>query len=240
MPKILSPITLSIGGGNCEHGGLFFTLFHSLRAKLSFSKDNRNDYGLTPFQLVDMAVLREDGTECDYNEYGRLVVNSPCTMKGYKDNEEANENFYLKDAYDRTWGDCCVWAYIGKNGNVHMKGRKGNEIILRNGKKIPNFLIAETILEDIDNILSCEVVNVEDKGNVKAVAHIQLYPSCSAVLDHVFKSAKQRCVNRFPEEVIHKLYFKNREKEFSLTKSGKRNVRALELENIDDSCIKIL
>lgn len=37
-------------------------------------------------------------------------------------------------------------------------------------------------------------------------------------------------MNRFPEEVIHKLYFKNREKEFSLTKSGKRNVRALELE----------
>lgn len=242
LPPILSPITLSIGGGNCEHGGLFFTLFHGLREKFSLSNESRRDYGLTPFQLVDMAVLREDGSECNYNEYGRLVANSPCTMKEYRDNEEENLKFYLKDAYGRIWADCCVWACIGRNGNVHMKSRKGAEIILSNNRIIPLFLIEDTILEDRKNILSCEVVNTELNGTKVVAAHIQLYPEHAMCDWHeVLKGIQQRCIERFPEELLDKLYFKKRDEEmYPLTKSGKRNVRILELEGIDRKCIKCI
>ena len=45
VPFPLSPVTLSLGGGDCEHGGIYFTLFHALREKVSLSKET---VGLTP------------------------------------------------------------------------------------------------------------------------------------------------------------------------------------------------
>ena len=107
LPIITAP--LSMGGGDCEHGGLFFKLYKALYDKISLSKEG---HGLTPFQLTELAVLREDGTECKYGEYGRLVSTSPCTMKRYKDNPKATEEFFITDIYGRTWGDNNVRGYI--------------------------------------------------------------------------------------------------------------------------------
>lgn len=240
LPKPLSPITLSVGGGNCEHGGLFFTLFKSLREKISIKPSVRKNYGLTPFQLADIAVLHDDGTECDYEEVGTLVANSPCTMKEYKDNKEATKNFYKADVYGRTWGNCNVYAYIGKNGNVIMKGRKDSEIELSTGKKIPNFLIADTILEN-DGILSCEVVTVKNEYDQDiAVAHVQLHP----LYEHsnskdVINEVNEICYEKFSEELADRIVFNihSEKKPFPLTKSGKRSIKDLENEKLDD-CIK--
>ena len=95
VPFPLSPVTLSIGGGDCEHGGLFFTLFKRLREKVSLTKE---EYGLKPFALANLKVLRDDLTECDYNELGLLVGDSLCTMREYKNNKEATNNFFMEDA----------------------------------------------------------------------------------------------------------------------------------------------
>lgn len=83
LPFFLRPASISVVGGNCEHGGSFFTLLKGTREKLS-----RNDYGLQPFQLTELEILRDDGTECDYGETGILAANSPCTMKEYWINME--------------------------------------------------------------------------------------------------------------------------------------------------------
>lgn len=240
LPKPLSPITLSVGGGNCEHGGLFFTLFKSLREKISLKKSSRRDFGLTPFQLADIAVLREDGTECDYEEYGNLVANSNLTMKGYEANEEATKNFYTTDHYDRTWGNCNVWSYIGKNGNVVMKGRKDSQIQLSSGKEIPNFLIAGPILEDKKNILSCEVVTVKDENeNDIAVAHIKLQSDAEKTARDVLIDVEQRCQKSFSKELDERVVYRllSDDEEYELTKSGKRSLPALEQRGLED-CVK--
>ncbi len=240
LPKPLSPITLSVGGGNCEHGGLFFTLFKSAREKLSLSRSLRKDFGLTPFQLADIAVLREDGTECDYEEYGNLVANSNLTMKEYEANEEATKNFYTVDSYDRNWGNCNVWSYIGKNGNVVMKGRIDSKIELSSGKEIPNFLIAEPILKDEKNILSCEVVTVKDENdNDVAVANIKLQPDAKKSGHDVLIDAEQRCQKSFSKELDSRIVYRlfSNDEEYDLTKSGKRSLPALELRGLED-CVK--
>ena len=236
LPKILAP-TLSVAGGNCEHGGLFFTLFKSLREKIALTKQTREDYGMTPFQLVDMAVLKEDGTECDFEEYGRLVADSNCTMLEYFQNPEATKGFWCSDAYGRKWGDCNVWAAILKNGNIVMKGRYDSAIPLITGQTIPYFMISEKILEQPD-IMSCELVKPDNEDAL--VAHIELIPGTTKDIDLVLAEAEIICQSSIAPEVEEKVLYRVRphKKTYPLTKSGKRSVRMLEQEGIDEYCVK--
>lgn len=230
---------LSMGGGDCEHGGLFFRLYKSLYDKISISKDPR---GLTPFQLASPVVLREDGTECDYGEIGRLATNSRCTMKEYKNNPEATKNFFITDAYGRKWADNKVWGYIDNFGDVHIKGRMGNELELSNGAKVPPFMIADAILKDTKNILSCEVVMIRDKDDsLIPVAHIELQPDKKKSVDTIISGIVNRIDDNCSSLVTDSLFLRlrNNEEAYPLTGCGKRSVLALEKEGITDKCIKL-
>ncbi len=237
LPVITS--VLSMGGGDCEHGGLFFKLYKALYDKISLTKEGR---GLTPFQLTELAVLREDGTECKYGEYGRLVSNSPCTMKRYKDNPKATEEFFITDAYGRTWGDNNVWAYIDTYGDVHIKGRIGNEIELLTGEKVPLFTVADAILKDTKNVLSCEVVAVKNKNDLDIpVAHIELQPESKKSIDKVLGSIADRVYNECHPGVSDLLLLRVRDynEGYPLTGCGKRNNLELEKEGITEKCIPL-
>lgn len=237
--KPLKFAPLSIGGGDCEHGGLFFTIFKSLMEKLQLGKQQK---GMVPFQLADIAILNEKGEECSFNEYGRLVANSPCTMSRYKNNEEATKNFFIKDAYGRTWADCKVYSCIDNYGNVHMKGRMGNEYILKNGKKIPEYEIADVVLKDTKNILSCEVVYVNDNfGELVPIVHIEFQPNRRKSISTILLGCQNRCNKMLPSELSSKLLFRihSFDEGFALTGCGKRNVLSLEEEGINKKCIDI-
>jgi len=228
IPFPISPVTLCIGGGDCEHGGLFFTLFKNTLEKVSLSKD---EYGLKPFALANVKVLDENLNECGYDELGILVGDSLCTMKGYKNNKEATDSFFIKDASGKVSGSFKLWAYQDKKGNVHMKGRAGNEFVTSEGIKIPEFMIADEILKDKKNIMSCEVVNISNK----LVAHIEFYPGqtpSEIIIDEILLNALNRVEKNFSEEVSQNLYFVVRDQSLSypLTGCGKRNIALLEKE----------
>lgn len=228
VPFPLSPVTLSIGGGDCEHGGLFFTLFKRLRERISFSNE---EYGLKPFALANIKVLDQNLNECGFNELGMLVGDSLCTMRAYKNNPDATNEFFIEDSDLKINGNFKVWSYIDKRGHVHMKGRMGNEFITSSNKIIPVFMIADVILKDTKNIMSCEVVNV----NNKLVAHIEFYPNMelnSHEEDQILSNALTRLEKIFGHEVVSNLYFMVRDcvSSYPLTGCGKRNVAMLEKE----------
>ena len=83
-----SPISFCVAGGDCEHGSILYRLF---RAATNFSLDPTPEkrYGMTPFDFVDVAVLDQDGNKLGPNQVGRLVADSPCTMKCYKNDPVA-------------------------------------------------------------------------------------------------------------------------------------------------------
>lgn len=221
LPFILRPATISVGGGNCEHGGLFFTLLKGTREKLY-----RNDYGLQPFQLAELAILREDGTECNYDETGVLVANSPCTMKEYRNNPDETKSFFIRDAYGRIWGNCNVWASLDKHGRLHMRGRIGNEIKLHHGKSLPMYQISDVILTEKE-VMSCETVI---KSNGKIVSYIELIPDSSINKKNLLNKLKEKIRNKYTEKIttIYSIQILSNEESFKLTKSGKRNVVYLE------------
>ncbi len=238
LPFPLAPVKISFGGGDCEHGGLYFTLFKQLREAITFP---REDYGIKPFQSVNVTALRPDGTECDFYELGRLVANSPGTMQYYDNNEEATKKFFIKDAYGNTWADHGVWGYINSYGNPLMKGRMGDEFTLSNGIKVPTFVIADEILKDTKNIMSCSVVNVKDEdGEEIPVAHIELQPDKKKSESNALMSAEERLQNYLPDELADKVVYRvhSYEEGFPLTGCRKRKHLALEEEGLTAACIK--
>ena len=236
VPFPLSPVTLSLGGGDCEHGGIYFTLFHALRQKVSLSKET---YGLTPFKCVEEAILDEDGNHITDGSVGRLVAIGPTTMKRYDGNEEATNKFFIEDANGKVYGDTKAWASKNKKGNTIMHGRMGSEFHLSTGEEIAPYVISEAIQEDYLNILSCEVINVQTPdGEEIPIAHIELQPDAKDYMPEVLMNAKQKLNSLLPQELSEKVTFRlhNLEDEFKVTGSGKRSLNALEEEGLTEKC----
>ena len=236
VPFPLSPVTLSLGGGDCEHGGIYFTLFHALRQKVSFSKET---YGLTPFKCVDEVILDKNGNHITDGSVGRLAAIGPTTMKRYDGNEDATNKFFIKDANGKIYGDTKAWASKNKKGNTIMHGRMGSEFHLSTGEEVAPYVISEAIQDDYYNILSCEVINAKNEEGMEIpVAHIEMQPDSKDTLPVALLSTKEKLDSLLPEELASKVVFRlhSNEEEFQVTGYGKRSINALEEEGLTDRC----
>lgn len=220
----ISIVKMSIAGGDSEHGGIFMTIFRSLQSKKPSHKGIDEPIGMSTYKIVDIKCLRKDGTYCEPMEPGILVANSPCTMHGYRNNPKADEEFWITDAYGHKWASLNVYGYLDEQNNAYVKGRTN----LFNSE-IPSYAIAETILKDTKKILSCEVVAVETEDGIKYVAHIEPQIGVSFNREELIKSALLRCINKFGESIVPKLYFRIRsnEESFEMTATLKRSFKAL-------------
>lgn len=227
IPSLVSPITMSVAGGDCEHGGIFWLLFRALRSKLPGNLFKKEAPGMQAFQMVEYAVLDENGNHLPPYQYGRLVANSPCTMKEYKNNPEATEAFFIKDVNGKTWADCSVYSYIDNIGGIHMKGR-----IPKDKGVIPEFLVSDTVGLDTKNIMSCETINVDGIYNV----HVEFQPFSKKDKATVLLSAISRLEKALGKELSDKVVFTIHGLEgFILTHSGKRDTTVLKNKGLENS-----
>lgn len=227
IPSPSSFITMSVAGGDCEHGGIFLVLFRVLRNKLSKEKDGMNTYS-----MVDVAVLDKQGNVCPPGKEGILTATSPCDMVGYKNAPEETAKFFITDNTGKVRGNCNVYGYIDSNNRIYMKGRVPDKEEL-----IPCYRIADAILKDTKKILSCEVITVEEENQTCYIAHIEPQVNTSVNIEKILQSAYQRCQKAFGSEFCSSLYFRFRsnEESFPLTGCGKRNIQKLKEEGIDNT-----
>ena len=226
-----SIIKMSEAAGDCEHGSIFYSLFRAMQNKLPSNKKRQEAAGLTYFPFVDVAVLDEEGKHVETNKLGRLVANSPCTMKRYRNNVEATEAFFIEDSNGDRWADLSLYGYIDDTKKVHIYGRMiGDELI-------HPAVIGKQILKDTKNILSCEVV--EDKDTHSYIAHVAMVPNARKGIASTIYGANERC-KPLVDELGIDIYYKLRgdEDPYPLTKSGKRDVKKLKSEGLDDKCFK--
>ena len=220
---------VSIGGGDCEHGGIYYTLWRSLYSRIHSVKLGGKPIGMLPEKYVVMSALKKENeywTECDSEEIGLIVANSATTMKCYKNNKTETINKIIRDHKGRDWVSCNVLGYIDKTGAVHVKGRIeesrkiGAEIIYP-------FNVDDIIDQDKRNILSSTTVFKND-GNI--VANIIISPLASESETLILDSARERCKRGLSDEVNKRLRFNAflNISDFPITGSGKRNIRALE------------
>ncbi|MDD5888517.1 MAG: class I adenylate-forming enzyme family protein [bacterium] len=237
-------VTIGDGGGDCEHGGIYYTLWRTLYQNVYSLPLGGKEYGMKPVPFAHIGVFKEKDAgiyeECDYGEYGIVAANSPVTMTGYKDDPKATEDLVISDTDGRDWISSNVYGCIDKLGSVHVKGRVGNTITLNDETKIPAFIIEDIAEKDTKNILSCAIVNAKDEaGEDNIVINVEFQPNRRQKNDSaILSSLKQRCEKKIPQlsEIESKIYYRiiSNEESYPLTGSGKRNIRALEemgLEN---------
>lgn len=236
LSSLIAP-TISVGGGDCEHGGIFFTLYKTYLEKLNKVRLRKDALGLMPFNpAIEVVCLDEAGNHLGPNQYGVLAANSPCTMKCYKDNEEATEKFFVKDANGKKYANLNVYGYIDSHGTVHMKGRVGNQIVLSDGNVIPLCIINDLIAKDTKHVLSSEVVLVDGK----VVCHVEPMPGVNIADGRLVAGILGRLSRELPFEVMSKLLFRVRSNKeaYPLTGCGKRDNNALIAEGLNEKMIK--
>lgn len=230
-----SIIKMSVGGGDSEHGSLFLALFRDYKNIMQKIRGIHEPIGLEYYDFADVETLRADGTYCEPMEMGRLIANAPISMKKYHNDPEATARYFITDAYGKTWGDLNCYGYKDKHNNVYIKGR-----ISKNDPEIKNFQVADEILKDTKNIMSCEVVCLDDANqDTVYVAHIETQYHRNVNLKKTLLSAEQRCVEKFGSKLNRKLYFRVRthEEGFPTLFTAKRNLIALKEEGISSKCI---
>lgn len=225
----ISPVVMSMAGGDCEHGGLFFVLFREWqKKKLNYLLKNK-EKGLRTYNMVEVEVLDENKNYCKPNQIGRIVANSPCTMLYYKNSPEETKKFFIKDSQGKEWGDCSCYGYKDELGEVHMKGR------INSSDKIQPFQISDIVLKDTKNILSCEVIKVD---NYYVVHYVVMPESKIKDKEKIMMSIHNRLEATFGSEITNKIIF-NERKEFPLSICGKRNNIMLTNEGIPNNSIMI-
>jgi len=228
--------TLSIGGGDCEHGGIYYTLWKSLQEKLYYPKLGKKGLGMLPVPYVTVTALKQtkDGSyvECDYNEPGIIVANSYTNLSCYKNNAEATRKLIITDNLGRNWVSCNVYGYIDKIGSVHVNGRVPSQ----KENICNNFIIDDLITADTKNILSCATVDVDDKK----VINIQFQPLTKINESKVLTSIYARLAKILSEDEINNIYVRiiPARNSFPLTGAGKRSAAALE-EMSFENCFKL-
>ena len=238
-PFHFSHITVGYGGGDTEHGGIFYTLWRRLMQKLHPFALKGSRYGLKPGPYAQVTVLakQDDGTfkEAGYNEYGVIVANCATTLKRYSDFDKVRGKIIV-DEKGVEWVSCDVFGYIDSLGCVHMKDRRDSKVIMEDGTKVYPFKIVDTIQEDPKNILSSIITTSEQDGKVMFIVNLEFSPLKTTDDLYTVRRCNKRILKKFPELEGHLLYRTfDPNNPFPIGGSGKRNAVAVEQMEVSDS-----
>ena len=229
---------LSVGGGDCEHGGIFYNVFNMVQSAKDFifTRNKRNGMAPIKFGMIT-AVKLQNGkyVECDYDEYGILVANSATSMVGYKGDKESTLRKIITTEDGRDWLSCDAYGYIDRAGKIHQKDRVGSEILINNSQVILPSAIADCVLKDSKNIMSCSVTSYKtEKGDIPVVNY-ELAPFPINNEERTLKNMSNRIKSSFGQSLADLIVFRefNDTIPFPEACSGKRNIAIIEQMGMD-------
>ena len=218
--------SLSIGGGDCEHGGIYYTLWRTLFQGMYDPMLRGEQIGLlqVPYVVVTCLKQNENGEyiECDYNEMGIIVANSYSNLSCYKNNPEETNKLIIEDNLGRRWVSCKTYGYIDIMNGVHVKGR----IPEKDKYPIETFAIDDLITADTKNVLSSTTVVVDGKY----ISTVQVQPFSKTSEESIYNSIRNRISSKLPSEICNLLYirFLPYRESYPLTVAGKRSAVMIE------------
>lgn len=156
-------------------------------------------------------VVHRNGMECKPGEKGVLYIKGPNVMKGYYKQPELTAEVISEGEWFNT-GDLVIKTY---NGEIIVKGRQKDTIVLRSGENVEPLPIEDKLSESI--YISQAVVVGQDENCLGAL----IIPD----LDNISQFAKQQNINfsdkkqLLKDEEIKKLIYKEMERLIN-TKNG--------------------
>lgn len=156
-------------------------------------------------------VVHRNGIECKPGEKGVLYIKGPNVMKGYYKQPELTAEVISEGEWFNT-GDLVIKTY---NGEIIVKGRQKDTIVLRSGENVEPLPIEDKLSESI--YISQAVIVGQDENCLGAL----IIPD----LDNICQYAKQQNINfsdkkqLLKDEEIKKLIYKEMERLIN-TKNG--------------------
>lgn len=156
-------------------------------------------------------VVHRNGIECKPGEKGVLYIKGPNVMKGYYKQPELTQEVISEGEWFNT-GDLVIKTY---NGEIIVKGRQKDTIVLRSGENVEPLPLEDKLSESI--YISQAVVVGQDENCLGAL----IIPD----LDNLAQYAKQQNINfsekkqLLKDEEIKKLIYKEMERLIN-TKNG--------------------
>lgn len=156
-------------------------------------------------------VVHRNGIECKPGEKGVLYIKGPNVMKGYYKQPELTAEVISEGEWFNT-GDLVIKTY---NGEIIVKGRQKDTIVLRSGENVEPLPIEDKLSESL--YISQAVVVGQDENCLGAL----IIPD----LDNISQYAKQQNINfsdkkqLLKDEEIKKLIYKEMERLIN-TKNG--------------------
>ena len=183
-------IRLIKGGGMAEYSSCAF--------ETPFEETKKPGiYGI-PLPLVDAKVMKDDYTECGYNEVGEIYISSPQQMRGYINNEEETNAFFFSDENGKKWGRSGDLGFVSPDGTFTLTSRKKQMIVRPDGHNVfPSEI--ENVIRSCDEADECVVIGIKDKNSVIGeypVAFIELKKEFSSspdsILEKIIAKVKQQ------------------------------------------------
>jgi fatty-acyl-CoA synthase len=145
--------------------------------------------------FTKLRIVRPDGTTCDPNEAGEIVVQGPSLTPGYWNDPEATAAAFV-DGWFRS-GDI---GRLDSGGNLTFVGRK-KEIIISGGINIAPAEI-EVVLCEVPGVLEAVVMGVPDERFGEAVAAV-LHVADGTTLEEVQRTCFERLADyKVPRRII--------------------------------------
>ena len=135
-----------------------------------------------PSPCYDVSIVRPDGTKCNPNEQGSIVISldksRPCGLfSGYFHDEEKTKSVFEDNKY--LTGDT---AYYDEDGYIWFVGRD-DDVIKSSGYRVSPFEI-ESILQEHPAVLECAVTGVPDPRRGQAI-------KATIVLTKLYEASEQ-------------------------------------------------
>lgn len=206
------------GYGMCELGGTVSTSSNA-------SQYHEKAFGAGA-PILNAAVAAFDiatDKELPYGRHGEIRVLSPARMKGYYKNPEATAEFFKEDEHGNIWGCTGDIGYVDEDGEVFILGRATDHFRRENGEIVFLFDIEAEILKN-EAISQCKVVDIEDNGNKKLVAHL-VFQEGVKNQEEIIASIWYELRNSLPSYMVPE-YYKIRSS-MPVHSNGKRDVGAL-------------
>lgn len=228
------PTVMSIGGGDCERGGIFFTILRKIK-EIRNKVTGKGELGLESYPDVKIAVLNPITLEeVDYCQNGIIVTSeTKGTLKGYVGRDSQIRTTII-DKYGRKWCKMNVEGSINKDGSIKIIGRYSPTIKFQDGIECSVNELNEYVSK-IKRIFSVSS-NVVSIGNNSYI--IINYIPCKEAEDRkygsrIFTKDLDETIKEEIKEKLSEIYGQGilnfilirRLNTFPLTGSGKRNMK---------------
>ncbi len=206
-----------------------------LSGSVTLKRGKRDRNGtIGKMHVYDNAMIIDPETkeELMYNQIGEFYISTPSLMMGYLNMPDEDQKAIFTDEYGTRWFRSGDLGLADTEGNIELTGRQKRLFVCGVDNVYP--FILEELINTIDNVKKCAVVNIpDDVLREIPKAHIVLIEDTPEKRQKVILQIEKLVIEKISKNVIPRQY--QFDEQLLYTPNGKidfEEIRRLDLEQL--------